>query len=70
MVETKNYFRRVQVFFEQVRQEASKVSWPSRRETTLTTAVVFVFAMIAAVYFVLVDQVCLKIINFLLGLGM
>mgnify|MGYP003343757083 CR=1 FL=1 len=36
-------------FVSEVRQEVKKVSWPSRRETVLTTAVVFVFALIAYV---------------------
>jgi preprotein translocase, SecE subunit, bacterial len=48
-------------FVKQVRAEASKVVWPSRRETLLTTAMVFLMAAIAAAFFFVVD--------FLLGLG-
>jgi preprotein translocase subunit SecE len=48
-------------FVQQVRAEAAKVVWPTRRETLLTTAMVFVMAAIAATFFFLVDL--------LLGLG-
>ncbi len=42
-------------FFQQVRNEASKVTWPSRRETLITTAMVFVFTLCAAIFFLIVD---------------
>jgi preprotein translocase subunit SecE len=44
-------------FMQQVRAEGAKVTWPSRRETLITTAMVFVFAIIASLFFLLVDQV-------------
>jgi preprotein translocase subunit SecE len=44
-------------FLQQVRAEGSKVTWPSRRETLITTAMVFVFAIIASLFFLLADQV-------------
>lgn len=44
-------------FIQQVRAEVSKVVWPSRRETMLTTAMVFVMATFAAIFFFLVDQI-------------
>jgi preprotein translocase subunit SecE len=56
-------------FFQEVRSEASKVSWPTRRETVITTAMVFVFAMIAAIFFLLVDQVIRLAVTFVLGIG-
>jgi preprotein translocase subunit SecE len=40
-----------------VRQETNKVTWPSRRETAITTAMVFVFAAAASIFFLLADQV-------------
>lgn len=42
-------------FAQQVRSEVSKVVWPSRRETMLTTAMVFVMATIVAIFFFFVD---------------
>jgi preprotein translocase subunit SecE len=56
-------------FVSQVRQEVKKVTWPTRKETTMTTAFVFVFALIAAIYFMLVDQVAFRFVRFVLGLG-
>ena len=44
-------------FLQEVRTEAAKVTWPSRRETLITTAMVFVFLVVAAIFFLLVDQV-------------
>ncbi len=43
-------------FIQQVRAEASKVVWPTRRETLVTTAMVFVMAAILATFFFLVDR--------------
>ena len=44
-------------FMQQVRTEVSKVVWPTRRELLVTTAMVFVMAAVASVFFFLVDQV-------------
>ena len=44
-------------FMKEVRQETNKVTWPSRRETAITTAMVFVFAAAASIFFLLADQV-------------
>ncbi len=44
-------------FMQQVRSETSKVVWPTRRETLLTTAMVFVLTAIAAIFFSLVDVI-------------
>lgn len=56
-------------FIPQVRQEVRKVTWPTRRETLMTTAFVFGFAVIAAVYFMVVDQVVYRLIHSILGFG-
>jgi preprotein translocase subunit SecE len=44
-------------FFKEVRQEVNKVTWPSRRETTITTIMVFIFATAAGLFFLVGDQV-------------
>ena len=43
-------------FVNEVRSEISKVVWPTRRETTITTAMVFIMAAIASLFFFMVDQ--------------
>lgn len=45
------------LFVRQVRQEMSKVTWPSRRETIVSVIMVFVFSFILAMYFLAVDKV-------------
>jgi len=42
-------------FMQQVRSEVSKVVWPNRRETALTTAMVFVMVTIVSIFFFMVD---------------
>ena len=44
-------------FLRQVRQEVSKVTWPSRKETTITTAMVFVMVVLASLFFLAVDWI-------------
>ena len=44
-------------FIQQVRQELARVTWPTRKETMVTTAMVFVMVFIAAAFFFVVDQV-------------
>lgn len=56
-------------FVRQVRQEVSKVTWPSRKETGMTTAMVFVMVTLAAIFFLLVDQVISWGVRFLLTAG-
>jgi preprotein translocase subunit SecE len=56
-------------FIRQVRQETSKVTWPSRRDTLISTAMVFVMVILAALFFFTVDQILSFIVRLLLGLG-
>lgn len=56
-------------FLQEVRQEVSKVVWPSRRETTVTTIMVFIMVFLAAIFFLLADQALSFIVRSLLALG-
>ena len=56
-------------FFKEVRAEIQKVTWPTRRETAITTAMVFVMASIAGVFFVLADVVIKYLVNTVLSVG-
>jgi preprotein translocase subunit SecE len=44
-------------FVREVRSEVSKVTWPSRKETLVTTGLVFAMVALAAIFFLVVDQV-------------
>jgi preprotein translocase subunit SecE len=56
-------------FLRQVRQEVGRVTWPSRKETTVTTAMVFAMVFAAAIFFFLVDMGLGHLVRFVLGLG-
>ena len=56
-------------FFQQVRQEVAKVTWPTRRETTISTIMVFVMVIVAAIFFFVVDQLLSLAVRFIMGLG-
>jgi preprotein translocase subunit SecE len=56
-------------FIREVREETNKVTWPSRKETGITTAMVFIFAAISAVFFLLADQLIRFAVTLVLGIG-
>ena len=56
-------------FLQQVRAEAAKVVWPTRRETAISTVMVVVMAFLAAIFFLAADQLIGFGITFLLGIG-
>jgi preprotein translocase subunit SecE len=56
-------------FAQQVRQEVAKVTWPSRKETIVSTGMVFVMVIFAAVFFFVLDQMLHHIVRLILGLG-
>lgn len=56
-------------FIREVRQEVSKVTWPTRRETTVSVVMVLLIAVIAAVFFLMVDSIIAWGIRLILGLG-
>lgn len=55
-------------FLQQTRAEVAKIVWPTRRETLLTTVMVFAMAALAAVFFFLVDLLIRFGLEALLGL--
>ena len=56
-------------FFREVRQEASKVTWPTRKETTISTGMVLLMVVMAAIFFLVVDELLSFGVRFFLGLG-
>jgi len=56
-------------FLQEVRAEASKVTWPTRRETMITTGLVALMVVMAAIFFVSVDQIIRLAVGFILGFG-
>ncbi len=56
-------------FMSQVRAEANKVTWPTRRETLITTGLVLVMVIFASIFFVSVDQGLRLLVTFILQLS-
>jgi preprotein translocase subunit SecE len=56
-------------FIQQVRVEASKVIWPTRRETLITTGMVLLMVVFASLFFVTVDEALRLLVGLVLGIG-
>jgi preprotein translocase subunit SecE len=57
------------VFFQQVRAETAKVTWPTRRETVISTIMVIIFAIFAMLFFFSADVIVGFAVGKILGLG-
>ncbi len=57
----------VKTFFESVKLELSKVTWPTRKETIATTGVVILIVFIVSLYLGLCDVILSKLIRLVLG---
>ncbi|MFN3701743.1 MAG: preprotein translocase subunit SecE [Alphaproteobacteria bacterium] len=57
-------------FFRQVRSEAKKITWPTRKETTISTIFVFIMVFIAAVFLYFADQIIAWLIRSIMSFGM
>jgi preprotein translocase subunit SecE len=56
-------------FLQEVRVEGDKVTWPTRRETLITTIMVFVMVAAASIFFTVADQFIRIFITFILGIA-
>jgi preprotein translocase subunit SecE len=56
-------------FLQEVRTEGEKVTWPTRRETAITTAMVFVMVAVASVFFLVADQIMRMVVTLVLGIS-
>lgn len=54
-------------FFKQVKLESKKITWPSRKETTVSTISVFVMVFIAATFLYFADQIIAFAVRLILG---
>ena len=56
-------------FVQEVRQEVSKVTWPTRNETWVTTVAVLIMVTLASIFFMLADQAMGWLVSLILGFG-
>jgi preprotein translocase subunit SecE len=55
-------------FLQEVRSETAKVTWPTRRETMITTIMVFVMVAVASIFFFFSDQLIRYLVSLVLGI--
>lgn len=55
-------------FIREVRQETARITWPTRKETMISTIMVLVLVLIASIFFIAVDGLANMAIQFLLGI--
>lgn len=56
-------------FVREVRQEMNRVTWPTRRETMISTLMVLLMVTVAALFFITVDWIISMAVRFILGFG-
>ena len=56
-------------YLRDVRQEVARVTWPTRKETLITTGLVLALSALAAVFFLVVDQIIQLGMSALFGFG-
>ena len=54
-------------FLQEVRAEGQKVTWPTRRETAITTIMVFIMTAAASIFFLISDQIMRIVVTFIIG---
>lgn len=57
------------LFVREVRQEVSRVTWPSRKETLVTTGLVLALSAVAAIFFLVADQLIQLVMRFVFKIG-
>ena len=55
-------------FLQEVRSETAKVTWPSRRETVITTIMVFIMVAASSIFFFVADQLIRFVVTLILGI--
>jgi preprotein translocase subunit SecE len=56
-------------FIQEVRQEVSKVTWPTWKEVWITTVMVLIMVTLTSIFFLVADQIILRVVQFILGTG-
>ena len=56
-------------FFQEVKQEAFRITWPTKKDTIMGALMVFALSSIAAIFFLLLDQILRFLLNFILTIN-
>ena len=58
--------QKIKDFYKEVKQEALKITWPTKPEVITTTIMVFIFVFLASIFFLLVDKIITVLIEFII----
>ncbi len=58
--------QKIKDFYKEVKQEALKITWPTKPEVITTTIMVFIFVFLASVFFLLVDKIVSFLVEYIL----
>ena len=56
-------------YVQQVRNEVSKIVWPTRKETMTTTIMVFIMSALIALFFFIIDTITSNVLDIILKLS-
>ncbi|MBK66592.1 MAG: preprotein translocase subunit SecE [Rickettsiales bacterium] len=56
-------------YYKEVKSEMAKVTWPSRKETIMSTIMVFIFVSLTALFLFAADQIISVVVQWILGVG-
>ena len=56
-------------FIQEVKQEAFRITWPSKKETMTGALMVFALASVAAIFFLILDQILRFLLNIVLTIN-
>lgn len=56
-------------YLQEIKSEITKVTWPTKRETTVTSLMVLIFVFVAAIFFLISDRILSWIVSLILGIG-
>lgn len=56
-------------YIRQVRSETRKVTWPSRKETTISAIAVFTMVVVSSIFLFAADQIIAFVVRMIIGLG-
>ena len=58
--------QKIKDFYKEVKQEALKITWPTKPEVITTTIMVFIFVFLSSIFFLLVDKMVSFLVEYIL----
>ena len=58
--------QKIKDFYKEVKQEALKITWPTKPEVITTTVMVFIFVFLSSIFFLLVDKIVSFLVEYIL----